>query len=80
LDRGPLSAFWVLGVADSLDGPLLNTSDGAVSVTLPEGGGAVRFASDLLDLFVPGSVFTLTANFADGTIASASVTVPPERR
>jgi len=40
-------------------------------------GAAVLFAADLRDLFVPGSIFTVTATFADGTSGSASVTVPP---
>ena len=78
-DTDPLSPYWILGVAASLDGPLLNTADGAVSFTLPEGSGALLFAADVIDLFVPGSVFTLTATFADGTTASASTTIgtPP---
>ena len=76
-DTDPLSPFWVLGVAASLDGPLLNASDGALSFTLPESGAAILFAADLRDLFVPGSVFTVTATFADGTSGSASVTLPP---
>jgi len=78
-DTDPLSPYWVLGVAASLDGPLLNTADGAVSLTLPEGSGAMLFAADLVDLFVLGSAFTLTATFADGTTTSASTTIgtPP---
>jgi hypothetical protein len=78
-DTDPLRPYWVLGVAASLDGPLLNTADGAVSLILPEGSGAILFAADLVDLFAPGSVFTLTATFADGTAASASTTIgtPP---
>jgi len=76
-DTDPLSPFWVLGVAGSLDGPLLNASDGALSFTLPESGAALLFAANLGDLFVPGSVFTVTAIFADGTSGWASLTVPP---
>src|SRR5438445_8982479 len=34
------------------------------------------FATDPSTVFSPGTVCTLTANFADGTTASATVTVP----
>src|SRR2546423_2149741 len=34
------------------------------------------FAKDPSTVFSPGAVCTLTANFADGTTASATVTVP----
>jgi hypothetical protein len=75
-DTDPARPFWALGVAGSLDGPLLNAADGALSFTLPESGAAILFAANLGDLFVPGSVFTVTATFADGTSGWASVTVP----
>jgi hypothetical protein len=75
-DTEPTSAFWVLGVATSLDGPLLNTSSAAVTVPLAPGGTAVLFAADTAGLFAPGSEFTLTATFADGSTASASAVSP----
>ena len=54
-DTEPTSSFWVLGVATSLDGPLLNTSSDAVTFPLAPGGTAVLFAADTAGLFAPGS-------------------------
>ena len=76
-DTVPTSIYWVLGVATSLDGPLLNTSSDSVNFPLAAGGSAVLFAADTAGLFAPGSAFTLTATFADGSTASASTTVSP---
>jgi hypothetical protein len=48
-----------------------------VSFGVADGGTFFVFASDLSPSpFTPGNGFTLTANFADGTTASATVTVP----
>ena len=72
------SSAWILGVATSLDGSLLNTSSDSVNFTLAPGGSAVLFASDTGGgLFASGSAFTLTATFSDGSTASASTTVFP---
>src|SRR5437667_7962770 len=68
---------WALGAAGSLDGVLLNAGNGAVSFGVADGGTFFVFASDLSSApFSSGAVFTITANFADGTTASATVTVP----
>lgn len=69
-------AFWSLGVADNLDTPLRNDGDDAVSFPLNAGGGFKIFAADFEDrMFFNGTVFTLLADFADGSSASASVTL-----
>jgi hypothetical protein len=70
---------WVLGVASTLDGPLLN-DPGTMAVSLPvgDGGSFHLFASDLADFqFVPGTTLTLLATFSDGTTATATAVIPP---
>jgi len=71
---------WALGAAGSLDSALYNASDASVNFAVSEGGSFNLFASDgtaPTAYFTPGSTFNLTANFADGTTLSASVTLPP---
>src|SRR5204862_246890 len=65
---------WVLGVATTLDGALLNDpSTMAVSFPVGDGGSFRLFAADWADIeFVPGTTLTLTAVFSDGTSASAA--------
>jgi IPT/TIG domain len=76
-DTDPASSFWALGASTSLDGALLNAAGGAVSFPAANGAAFYLFASDLVPTpFSAGSSFTLTANFADGTSASATVTLP----
>src|SRR5439155_6526435 len=60
----------------SLDSALLNGGNGAVSFGATDGSLFYVFATDPSTVFSPGTVCTLTANFADGTTASATVTVP----
>jgi galactose oxidase-like protein/glyoxal oxidase-like protein/PKD domain-containing protein/Big-like domain-containing protein len=69
---------WIIGVATSLDGPLLNnTSTMAVSVPVADGGSLMLFASDNAGRhFVAGATLTLTVSFSDGTSAQAVTTVP----
>src|SRR6266849_4830820 len=74
-DTDGVTANWALGAAASLDGALLNGSNGAVSFAVADGSGFVLFAADS-NSFTAGSSFTLTANFVDGTTASATATVP----
>src|SRR4030095_1377166 len=69
--------FWVVGVATTLDGPLLN-APGSMAVNFPvaNGGNFLLFASDYLSSeFLPGRTLTLTATFSDGSSASAVTTV-----
>ena len=70
--------FWVLGVAASLDAALYNNSaDASVNFAVSEGGSFNLFASDGTGstYFPPGSAFNLTVTFADGSTATATVTV-----
>ena len=69
--------YWTLGVAAGLDTPLLNGSDDSVNFPLTEGGSFKIFAADWQNaMFQNGVVFTLTANFSDGSSASASAAIP----
>ena len=70
---------WTLGVAKSLDTPLLNLANGALpSVPVTATTVWSFFASDMSpSLFTPGTVFTVTATFSDGTTAAATATIPP---
>jgi hypothetical protein len=78
-DTIPSNGFWVLGAANSLEAPLLNSATGAVSFAVADGGSFTVFASDFNNsLFGPGSSFALTVNFADGSTATAGATVPGE--
>jgi glucose/arabinose dehydrogenase len=76
-DTTGATGFWVLAVAPSLDGAVLN-APGTMAVNFPvaDGGSFVVFASDYLDSeFLSGNTLTLTATFSDGSSASASTTV-----
>src|SRR4029450_6192943 len=75
-DTDGATAHWALGAAASLDGALLNAGNGAVSFGVADGGVFYVFAADPNSVFTSGASFTLTANFADGTTASATVTLP----
>jgi hypothetical protein len=75
------TAFWVLGVAATQGGGLLNDATTmAVNVPVTDGASFVLFASDYLaSEFLPGRTLTLTATFSDGSTATAVTTVrnPP---
>src|SRR5437870_13560998 len=76
-DTSSGTMYWVLAVAPTLDGALLNAS-GTMGVNFPvaDGGTFVVFASDYLEReFVRGRRLTLTATFADGSTAAAGATV-----
>ena len=77
-DTDGASGYWVLGVAPSLDGALLNhATTMAVNVPVADGGTLVLFASDYGGIeFLPGVRLTLRATFSDGTSATAAITVP----
>jgi len=72
--------FWSLGAASGLDTALLNnTANDSVNFAVAEGSSFKIFAADYLgQMFVVGSGFTLSANFADGSTAAASVTINPQ--
>ena len=76
-DTTPGNGFWTLGVASTLDGALLNSATGTVTFAVADGGSFVLFAADWNNVwFPPGATFTLTAHFAGGTSATASLTLP----
>jgi hypothetical protein len=72
------NAWWILGVATTLDGALLNAPGTmAVNFAVADGGSFVVFASDYqASEFLRGRTLTLTATFADGSTATAVTTVP----
>jgi len=76
-DTTSATGFWVLGVATSLDGPLLNAPGTMeVNFSVADGGSFVLFAADLqLSEFLPGRTLTLTATFSDGSTTTAVTTV-----
>src|SRR2546425_2724170 len=76
-DTDPATANWALGAGASLDGALLNAGSGTVGCGGAEGVACFVSSSDLIPtVFGSGAGFTLIANFADGTSASASASVP----
>src|SRR5207247_1835953 len=75
-DTDPATAHWALGAAGSLDGGLLNAGTGTVSFGVADGGTFFVFAADPTSVFTSGASFTLTANFADGTSATATAILP----
>jgi subtilisin family serine protease len=77
-DTAAASTYWALGVAESLDAPLMNDpSTMAVTLAVSDGGTFVLFASDSGDIeFIPGVTLTLTATFSDGTTSTAVTRVP----
>lgn len=69
--------FWILGVANGLDAPLLNNGDDAVSFPLSDGASFKVFAADFQErMYFSGTVFTLAATFADGSTATQNVVIP----
>jgi len=49
----------------------------SVNFAVAEGSSFKIFAADYLgQMFVPGSGFTVTANFSDGSAATGNVTIP----
>src|SRR5882672_7547 len=76
-DSNSSTSYWALGATTGLDSALLNGANGTVSFPVADGGTFFLFASDLSPSpFTTGTSFTLTANFADGTSASANVSLP----
>ena len=74
--EGNQHGFWSLGVANAMDTALLNASNDSVNFAVSDGGNFKIFASDSSNaMFVNGVVFTLTANFADGSTASTTTTI-----
>ncbi len=67
---------WVVGVADALDRPLLNQADGSINAPVGSPGTFKLFVPDSNPTsFLLGKTFTVTVNFSDGSIATASTTI-----
>ena len=82
-DTNSGTGFWTLGAASNLDVLLYNGANDAVNFSVAPGGSFKIFASDWFlggpfpnGLFQPGSGFILTIGFADGSTATANLTVP----
>src|SRR5258705_43296 len=68
--------FWILGAANGLDTALLNAANDTVNFPLTGGSNFKVFISDYQNrMFISGSTFVLTVNFADGSSATGTVTV-----
>lgn len=75
-DTTPGNAQWLVGAAVTLDGPLLNESNGSVNFSVGDGSSFKIFASDNGNLFSAGNTFTVTLSFVDKTTAVAAVVIP----
>lgn len=76
-DTIPATTYWILGAASTLDGPVVNASNGTVSFPAAEGQTFYIFVADTSpSQFVPGCTFVFTVRFADGATATANAVVP----
>src|SRR5262245_41010882 len=75
-DTRPGQGSCVLGAAAGLDSPLLHAGAGPLTMPVADGASFTLSAADFNSFyFTPGSAFTLTATFSDGSSAVASVTI-----
>lgn len=72
-DTFPNNGTWALGLAGTLDGGLLNSSNGAVNLNVTEGAAFKIFVSDTSALFGPAATFTLNVNFSNGSVARSTI-------
>jgi hypothetical protein len=71
------NGFWSLGAATGLNTELLNADNDSVNFAVAEGSSFKIFATDFLgQMFVPGSLFTLSVAFADDSTADRSIIIP----
>src|SRR5439155_59409 len=77
-DTDAATSAWLLGVARTLDGVILNDpATIAVNFAVADGGSFRLFAADWAGIeFVPGTTLTLTATFSDSSNTTAIATVP----
>jgi len=79
-DTASPTSAWPLGVARTLDSPLLNDpATAAVNFVVADGGSFTLFAADLAGFkLAAGVTLALTATFSDGTTATAVTVRPPD--
>jgi hypothetical protein len=66
-----------LGAATGLNTELLNADNDSVNFAVAEGSSFKIFAADFLgQMFVPGSLLTLSVTFADDGTADQSIIIP----
>jgi hypothetical protein len=71
------NGFWSLGAASGLNTELLNADNDSVNFAVAEGSSFKIFAADFLgQMFVPGSLLTLSVTFADDGTADQSIIIP----
>jgi hypothetical protein len=75
-DTDSATPSWALGTAASLDGALLNAGNGTVNFAVAEGSVFFLFAAEFSSVFAPGASFSVTATFADGSVATVTTTIP----
>jgi len=73
--------YWILGVASTLDGPLLNDpTTMKVSLAVQAGDSFLCFMGDSVNYGLPnfdsGATLALVATFSDGSTATGTVTIP----
>ena len=72
-DTDPATIYWALGATASLDGALLNGTNGTVNFAVADGAAFFVFASDFSPSpFTTGTSFALTATFADGSVVTVT--------
>ena len=76
-DTDPATFYWAMGATASLDGTLLNAGNGTVNFAVADGGAFLVFASDFSPSpYTPGTSFSLTGTFADGSVVTVTTTIP----
>ncbi|HEY3065300.1 MAG TPA: FG-GAP-like repeat-containing protein [Methylomirabilota bacterium] len=68
------TASWAIGVANTLDGGLLNNADASVNFTLAAGAAVTLFVADP-GVVIPPVTLILTVRFSDGSTATVSVPI-----
>jgi subtilisin family serine protease len=76
-DTIPTTDSWIVGVSSTLDGTLVNTSNGTVTFPVTDGQTVYIFAADATPpLVVGGTTFLVTTRFADGSASTIPVPIP----
>lgn len=70
-DTAAGNGAWVLGVASSSDGIILNAPNGSVNLVINDGANLTLFAADAGGSFVAGDTYSVTITFSDGSTSIA---------